>query len=433
MLANVSASKETEFEVFVNGALTELLNITLGYKSFTPAVGAATSQFEIGIVIQRCTFGEFFSELVKLFPTAIPDDMSLAQIGASLGAEIDRHRELHGNHTDVAKLGMFDVGEWIRGKLADLTLPKTTITFIMGNGEWAMSIKVEACVLWGMPLEIGLFIQKGGGGGASLGRAKKRKSGKGNGWAVYLGFKMEKNKRSSNKDSSQKATDTIKQILGDPIRRLGFVIASKNIKDVRQYSSLKFEGTKFQDRLPFVVDDIWPGPQIYTESDLTTPGSGDSFVGKMGQMMETIAGDSDPSENTLGGTVAKKNTPAKKKRAVFCIPLSMSPTICLGMDFRPEDGGIPLSDTVMFTSVVLEGCVTLLPFELSLSIEASADIKVQKDLDIPIEQEWIIIQAGGVFTLVTPTHTGAPITSLVNAHSHTQTRFVVADRSQTIV
>jgi hypothetical protein len=40
--------------------------------------------------------------------------MDLASIGAALGAEIDRHIELHGRHTDVAKLGLFDVGTWIK-------------------------------------------------------------------------------------------------------------------------------------------------------------------------------------------------------------------------------------------------------------------------------------------------------------------------------
>jgi len=69
---------------------------------------------EVGFIIQKCTFGEFFVELRALFPTAIPDDMDLASIGAALGAEIDRHIELHGRHTDVAKLGLFDVGTWIK-------------------------------------------------------------------------------------------------------------------------------------------------------------------------------------------------------------------------------------------------------------------------------------------------------------------------------
>jgi hypothetical protein len=56
----------------------------------------ASSHTEVGFIIQRCTFGEFFGELRELFPTSIPDDMDLASIGAALGAEIDRHIELHG-------------------------------------------------------------------------------------------------------------------------------------------------------------------------------------------------------------------------------------------------------------------------------------------------------------------------------------------------
>jgi hypothetical protein len=47
---------------------------------------------------------------------------------------------------------------------------------------------MEACELLGMPIELAMFIQKGEG--------KK-------GWVVYLGFKMEKDKRSSSKDDSQ--------------------------------------------------------------------------------------------------------------------------------------------------------------------------------------------------------------------------------------
>jgi len=261
-----------------------------------------------------------------------------------------------------------------------IPLPKTTISYLNGGGGWALSIKMEACVLWGMPVELGMFIQKGGGVKA---------------WALYLGFKMEANTRSTKQDSSQTATDKIKKIMGEPIRRLGFAMASKNMRTVRAGSTLNLKGTEFQKRLPFMVDDIWPGPQIYTEADLSSPSAGDSVIGKMGGMNKAIAGSSDPNAKpqTLGSTVAKKCTAESKKRSVFVIPISATPEICLGLDFRPDDGGIPIGDEVMFTGLVLQGCVKLAPPGIKLSIEASADIKVQADLDIPVTEKFITMQA----------------------------------------
>jgi len=157
-----------EFTFFINGAITPLLNITVGYQKLKPPKGSrtastatakASASTEVGFIIQKCTFGEFVWELRKLLPTAIPDDMDLASIGAALGAEIDRHVELHGHDTDVSKLGMFDVGSWIKGKLASLPLPRTSVSFMSTSGEWALSIKMEACKLFGMPLELGREMQ----------------------------------------------------------------------------------------------------------------------------------------------------------------------------------------------------------------------------------------------------------------------------------
>ena len=99
---------------------------------------------------------------------------------------------------------------------------------------------------------------------------------------------------------AQTATDTIKSIVGDPIRRLGFAIASKTIRAIRGGSLLKLFGTQFQARLPFIVDEIWPGIQIYTESDLSLKGASDSLVGMFGSLTEVMAGNADPNENTLG-------------------------------------------------------------------------------------------------------------------------------------
>ena len=267
---------------------------------------------------------------------------------------------------------------YIKDKLASLTLPKTTIYFMVSGGEWALSIKIEACELFGMPIELAMFIQKGGGV---------------KGWALYLGFKIEKDKRSSKKDSSQKAADTIKKIMGDPIRRLGFAMASKSIRTVRSGSKLNFYGTAFQARLPFIVDEIWPGPQIYTEADLSIPRQGFSFVGMFGSLTENMAGDSDPSGSSLGSTIARKCTPERKKRSVFVIPISKAPEICLGMDFRPEDGGIPIGPAVRFTGLVIQGCVKILPFKVTLSLEVAADIKLPVDLDTPLAEKSITMTA----------------------------------------
>jgi len=192
---------------------------------------------------------------------------------------------------------------------------------------------------------------------------------------------------------AQTATDTIKSIVGDPIRRLGFAIASKTIRAIRGGSLLKLFGTQFQARLPFIVDEIWPGPQIYTESDLSIKGASDSLVGMFGSLTEVMAGNADPNENTLGSTIARKVTPERKKRSVFVIPISMAPEICLGMDFRPTDGGIPIGDSVMFTGLIIRGCVKLVPFMITLSIEVTADIKLQADLDIPVTEKSVTIQA----------------------------------------
>jgi hypothetical protein len=94
-----------QFKLFINGAVTPLLNIAIGYTRFSQSAEdkkkgktkkIVKPQFSVGIIIQKCTFGEFFSELRKLWPSSIPDDMDLASIGAALGAEIERHYELHG-------------------------------------------------------------------------------------------------------------------------------------------------------------------------------------------------------------------------------------------------------------------------------------------------------------------------------------------------
>jgi hypothetical protein len=78
--------------------------------------------------------------------------------------------------------------------------------------------------------------------------------------------------------------------MGDPIRRLGFAVGSKNLRGVRGGSMLNFFGTKFQARLPFIVDEIWPGPQIYTESDLSRPGNAASMVGMFGALTKAMVG-----------------------------------------------------------------------------------------------------------------------------------------------
>jgi len=103
--AKQTTSGLDQFKLFINGAVTPLLNITIGYTKFSRSdedkkAGRTKKivkpQFSVGIIIQKCTFGEFFGELRKLWPSSIPDDMDLAAIGAALGAEIERHYELHG-------------------------------------------------------------------------------------------------------------------------------------------------------------------------------------------------------------------------------------------------------------------------------------------------------------------------------------------------
>jgi hypothetical protein len=106
-----------------------------------------------------------------------------------------------------------------------------------------------------------------------------------------------------------------------------------------------------------------------------------------------MAGGADPNGKSLGSTIARKVTLERRKRSVFIIPISMSPEICLGMDFRPEDGGIIISEATTFTGLVIQGCVKLIPPAIMLKIEVSSDVKLQADQDIPLAEKYVTMQA----------------------------------------
>ena len=147
--ATTSEGNMNEFHFQVNVALNNLVNITVGYSSFKPPTAAQRasgemkkrgggkgkqapySNIEIGFLIQKCTFNELIAELGKLMPSAVPEengDKFMAEVSSQLGYAMEEHFRRHGRDSDLAKLGMFDVGEWEKENIGTITLPNWVTT-----------------------------------------------------------------------------------------------------------------------------------------------------------------------------------------------------------------------------------------------------------------------------------------------------------------
>jgi hypothetical protein len=404
--AELSEVGMNEMRFLINVALNDLINVTISYQSYKPPTAAQklggsrdktpSSNIEIGLVVQKCTFNELLTEIGKQIPSAVPEDNGkkfMAQVGAQLGDAIEEHHRKHGRNSDLAQLGMFDVGSWVKDNIGTITLPKTRIQMLLtlnkGKKAWAVSVVMSDVTFFDIPIELAFYVQKGQG----------RK-----GWGLYFGFKMEEGgraRRNKRSESAQNAMDVIRKLLGDGIKRLGVVVASKDLMLAQRAAAIEFEGTQFQKFLPFIIEKIRSGPQIYTETDLTLPGAKDGLPAKMAGLFDTMGGgETDP--NTMGGQITAGTTPEKKKRLVFVIPISVMPQICFAFDIRvPADSpGIPMgSDATRFTYLSIEGCVVLIPPSITFSIAATIEIDVQKDSSIPLKEANITIVATAGFDI----------------------------------